>query len=244
MPITTFKLVLKSAKMLAPSIRHLSFQREDGENFSFVPGQFVTFYIPHGEKILKRSYSISTIPDKSNEIEIAASYVPEGVATHLLSSLQIGDSIAAAGPFGRLVLREEKIGRYILVATGTGISPYRSMIPQLLKRLLHEKLEVIVLLGVRGPDELLYGEDFIAATEQHPRFKFYACYSRRQPEIHMSYEKAGRVVAMFPELNVDPHTDIVYLCGNPDMIDNSFDYLKTQHFTQDQVRREKYISNG
>ena len=46
----------------------------------------------------------------------------------------------------------------------------------------------------------------------------------------------------FPELNLNPEEDVVYLCGNPSMIDESFELLKSHQFTTQHIIREKYIS--
>ena len=41
----------------------------------------------------------------------------------------------------------------------------------------------------------------------------------------------------------DPAGDIAYLCGNPDMVDASFEALKGYGLPIPQIRREKYVSN-
>ena len=43
-------------------------------------------------------------------------------------------------------------------------------------------------------------------------------------------------------LGLDPASDIVYLCGNPGMIDDAYALLKAAGFGVQQVRREKYLS--
>ena len=58
-----------------------------------------------------------------------------------------------------------------------------------------------------------------------------------------SHEYKGYVQHAFPDLTLNPQEDIVYLCGNPSMIDDAFTYLKDTGFTMQQVIREKYISN-
>jgi NAD(P)H-flavin reductase len=44
-------------------------------------------------------------------------------------------------------------------------------------------------------------------------------------------------------LSLNPDEDIVYLCGNPGMIDESFAYLKDKGFALQRIIREKYISS-
>ena len=47
----------------------------------------------------------------------------------------------------------------------------------------------------------------------------------------------------FPDLALHPEEDMIYLCGNPSMIDDAYTYLKNQQFNIQQIIREKYISS-
>lgn len=242
MSLSTFVLILKESYPITPTVRHFVFAPVGEPSFSFIPGQFITIHLPYQGKIIKRSYSVATIPSGNNVIELAASYVKDGPGSEFLFHLKPGDTIEASGPSGRLVLRDETPARYLLVATGTGVTPYRSMLPELAERFAREPLQVVLLLGVRTREELLYGNDFMAFAEKHPQFHFMAHYSR-EPEVNLaSFEYRGHVQVSFDTLNLNPSQDIVYLCGNPNMIDESFAALKARGFDVQTIRREKYIS--
>jgi len=238
----TFSLTLQHAQMIAPGVRHLAFSRDDGQALAYVPGQFITVHIDTDTGSARRSYSIATIPNRSPYLEIAVSYVEGGLATQLFANLKVGDVITASGPFGRLVLRDETPKRYFLVATGTGVTPYRAMLPEIAQRLNSQpELEVKVLFGTRVREDLLYSEDFIDFAEQHARFSYLACYSRMQAQA--PYECQGYVQNVFEQFNLDPNHDIFYLCGNPNMIDAAFLKLTELGFPSPNVRREKYVSS-
>lgn len=243
MAIKTFPLILKWAHMETSNVRHLAFATEDGQAFNFTPGQFISIHFEHEGKMLRRSYSIASIPGKTDLIEIAISYFAGGAASEYLFNLEPGTEIQASGPFGRLVLRDEQPKRYIMVATGTGVTPYRSMLPELNQRLNADaNLEVIVYLGVQTRKDALYSQDFIDFAKDHPNFKFNIYYSRENLEEHLDYEHTGYVQSGFDELHLDPEKDIIYLCGNPGMIDNAVALVKDLGFPIQQVRREKYVS--
>ncbi len=244
-----FILILERSQGIAPSVRHLTFRREDGEAFSFIPGQFITLHIPTPEKILRRSYSIAnSTHEASDKIEFAASYVPEGTASDLLFTMQVGDKVTATGPFGRLILRDEQPpGRYIFVATGTGVTPYRTMLSELAQRFKqHPCFKAILLFGVREPNDLLYRDEFVLFAEKNSWFEFRAYYSRIKPEEpRLSYEYGGYVLNAFGEIGPNPKQDIVYLCGNPNMVDDVFSLLTNSYsFPSEIIRREKYISSN
>jgi NAD(P)H-flavin reductase len=104
------------------------------------------------------------------------------------------------------------------------------------------QLRVLLLFGVRQPEDLLYREEFIAFADQQPRFEFRAYYSRAR--CHERYEHQGHVQTAFADIQLDAEKDIVYLCGNPNMIDEAFALLAERNFSAQNVRREKYISSS
>src|SRR5699024_908099 len=139
--------------------------------------------IPWEDMVLRRSYSIATIPGESDNrlVEIAATEVPGGRATGILFGLRPGDRLTATGPFGRFVPRDDPPARYILLATGTGVSPYRAMLPTLRERLAGDGFEARVVLGVRRPEELLFGHDFEMLAGEADDFEFEPVFSRYEP---------------------------------------------------------------
>lgn len=240
-----FELILNSREQITPRVLKLGFRREDDRPLEFVPGQFVTLHLPWQDVILRRSYSIASIPGGAAgpEVEIAVTCVEGGRATVNLQRLRPGERVEATGPFGRFVLRDDSAQRCVLVATGTGVSPYRSMLPELRRRLGAPDFEAILLLGVRGPAELLFGGEFRVFARENPRFSFRPVFSRHRPAAR---DKAayGYVQHRLADLNLARDRDIVYLCGNPDMIDEAVAHLKGKGFANPQIRREKYVSSN
>lgn len=241
MPLEQLDLRLKSAKSLGPAIRHLEFERTDGKLLNFVPGQFITLLLKNeAGEIKRRSYSISNSPGEPT-LAVAISYVKGGIASETLFNLKEGETVKGMGPAGRLVLpAEESVKRYLLVGTGTGIAPYRAMLPEIGKR-RDTRFEII--LGVQYRNGALYSDDFRAFAEANPNCCFHACLSREAEDFH-PYERKGYVQSTFKDLNVNPNEDVVYLCGNPNMIDDAFKMLTELGFPSDRVRREKYISSN
>jgi ferredoxin-NADP reductase len=239
MAIKTRQYILKETHSLSPYVLHLHFRTLDGLPFVFVPGQFITFQVQGAEKTLHRSYSIANTPH-DNQMEITCACVRGGVASELFSKLKPGDILEASGPHGLLVLKEEKPKRIILVATGTGVTPYRSMKNQISARLAADpNLEIIVIQGTRTPEELLFAEEFLSLAEAHANFKFYACYSRVE-NTRESFEHQGYVQEVLENLKPHPTEDLIYLCGNPNMIDHTFARLTELGFDRKNIRREKY----
>ena len=241
-----FNIILDSVRDIAPGVKHFAFAREDGATLEFTPGQFIQLWFQDDDGELKRrSYSIASIAGQDTTIDMAVSEVVDGFATRRFWALKPGDTVRAMGPFGRLVLRDEPATRYVLVATGTGVTPYRAMLPQIAHRLAEGSPEVRLMMGVRKREDLLYGDEFAAFALAHPGFKFTAHYSREAlDETARPWERKGYVQHAFDDLGLNPDTDVVYLCGNPNMIDEAMGWLTARGFTAQGVRREKYISGA
>lgn len=240
-----FELTLVSSRPLAPAVRHYAFVRSDGARQPFVPGQFLQVHFEHEGVMLRRSYSIATPADSDGaaSVELAVSFVPGGAATALFESLSPGDRIQVTGPSGRLVLQDgDQNQRYLLIATGTGVTPYRSMLPLIQRRIAERGQRFVLLFGARNPDELLYGEEFAAFAATNPGFEFRPCFSRDGYQPERPYQRRGYVQDALGELAPAAQQDIAYLCGNPNMVDAAFEALKGFGLPIPHIRREKYIS--
>ena len=245
MAVSTFMMVLKWQKMLSTKILTLGFEREDGQTFDFLPGQFITLLFDTENGLKRRSYSVATIPNHKHLVEIVLTLQEGGVASDRLSQLKPGDNVKALGPVGRLVMQEDGAKRYVLVGTSTGIAPYRSMLPKLSER-IHKQpdFSVVVIEGVQYRHDLLYHDDFLDFAATHPQFSFHAKFSQDELEDSKVYESRGHVQEIFDDLTLNPEEDVVYLCGNPNMIDEAFTNLTGRGFEVKSVRREKYISSN
>ena len=246
--IEHFNLKLADSHMLAPSVRHLAFERADGTPFKFTPGQFIQIHFHYEDgKPTKRSYSVGTPADDSGhvrQLQLAVSYVEGGAATKLFDGLEAGGEIEASGPYGRFCLMDDDANRrYLLIATGTGITPYRAMLPRIEKLITEQGRRFVLLYGARNEQELLYGEEFEAFAQKHPEFTFHPCLSRAARATPRPNDRRGHVQDALSELAPHPEHDIAYLCGNPDMIDANFTLLKELGLPIKNIRREKYVSS-
>ncbi len=254
MAIQHFPLKLVSRRMLAPTVGHYVFVRCDNQPLDFIPGQFIQVHFSYADgTATKRSYSLATIHDHAlgpgEAVEIAVSYVVGGAATALFEGLNEGDNVDASGPFGRFCLMPADANqRYLLIGTGTGVTPYRAMLPQLEAQIRERNVQVALLFGARTPVELLYGDEFRAFANKYPdNFRFVPCLSRELPAADSAQAHAdvrhGYVQQFLDEFGPSAGGDIAYLCGNPNMVDACFEALKGHGLPVPQIRREKYVSS-
>ena len=132
-----------------------SFKTTRQPTFTFENGQFVMIGLEVDGKPLLRAYSIAS-SNYEDELEFFSIKVPDGALTSRLQHLHIGDPLTLSiRPTGTLVPSYLKPGRYLyLLATGTGLAPFMSMIKD---PNLYEQYEKIILVhGVRYISELAY----------------------------------------------------------------------------------------
>ncbi|WP_257253461.1 MULTISPECIES: FAD-binding oxidoreductase [unclassified Endozoicomonas] len=241
MPRPLYPATLTAKHQLSENTVQLDFRLEAG--FDYQPGQFVQLHFSFQGQDYKRSYSISNSPESfrsSQQLEIAISFVKGGTASALFSEAEPGLELSIGGPFGVLTAPEKYDGRIILVGTGTGVAPYRAMIPAL-KKLADEGTRILVMMGVRHRADMIYEQDFRHLADSSGSIEYRACYSREKSLDTSANEYPGYLQNQFPQLNLSPEKDLVYLCGNPAMIDDASAELTALGFAPRQVKREKYV---
>jgi ferredoxin-NADP reductase len=237
----SFSLSLESFEEIAPRVRHFKFST--AKPIDFIPGQFITLqWVDQGIPI-SRSYSLANYStDPKPLLELAAAYVEHGFASERLFNMHLGDTVTAIGPKGRLILTDEPVKHYYLIATGTGVTPYIAMLPSLKKRMQADPaLCVSLLFGVRYPQDLLYRDQLIDFAKNHPQFTLQIYYSRAQQiDCKENYEHTGYVTQALKKWNIHPEHERIYLCGNPQMIDDAYFLLCDQGCKPEHIRKEKY----
>ncbi|MGG6463002.1 FAD-binding oxidoreductase [Solilutibacter silvestris] len=250
-----FPIRLLERRQIAASVLHLAFVRDDGEALDYTPGQFIQIHFPLADgSTARRSYSCATRHDHriacGEAVEFVASIVPGGAATALFQGMEIGDHLQASGPLGLFTLKPDDANRrYLLIATGTGVASYRSMLPQLDALIRERGIEVVLVHGARVPSELLFADEFLAMVDKHPgKFRYLPCLSREalsgdDVAAFAHAEPAhGYVQNRLAELAPTAGDDIAYMCGNPNMVDAVVAALKEHGLPMKDIRREKYIS--
>jgi len=217
----------------APDLRRFFFAVDELARLDFVPGQFVSFTADIGEKEITRAYSIASAPDGTNRFELLLNRVPDGLFSNLLFAMQPDETIAMRAPLGMFVLRNAARDA-VLIATGTGVAPMRSM---LLANLSESWPGYTLLYGVRHESHLMYREEFEELARRFPRFRFWPIVSR--PEEGWT----GRIghVQRHLEEALGGRADMdVYLCGLKLMVDDVRAILKSKGFDRKQIIYEKY----
>jgi NAD(P)H-flavin reductase/ferredoxin len=143
--------------------------RVDSPQFRFRPGQYMIFHVPEISRVIRRSYSISSAPTDTSHFEICVRAVSGGYCSNYVHRLRPGATIQVEGPYGEFSLEPESNSEILMVATGTGISPIKSMLLQLFERQTHRRIRLF--FGLRNVSDLFYVDLLETFAASHPNFE-------------------------------------------------------------------------
>jgi len=234
--------------MLTASVRELTFERVDGRPMEFEPGQWVNMILPvtvGDASDIKRSYSIASPPDGTPRFAIAVTRVQGGPGSSWLHAVEPGAALEFIGPQGFFTRPAGSATPSLMIATGTGVTPMRSML--LAAIAAGSQTPAWLLLGVRRETDLLYGAELAAIAAANPFVRFDATLSqpgdgwtgRRgyvQTHVRGMWEELSALGAGTPA--AAPH---VYVCGLERMVGSVRELVrKEMGLPRQQVHSERY----
>ncbi|KAG7366756.1 ferredoxin-NADP+ reductase [Nitzschia inconspicua] len=159
----------------------------------------------------------------------------KGICSNFLCDTKPGDEIQMTGPAGKVMLlpEEDPTTDYIMVATGTGIAPYRGFV----RRLFFEKTpaaeaykgQAWLFLGVANSDALLYDDEFQDVKSRYPdNFRLDYALSREQNnskggKMYIQDKMEEYADEVFDKLDKGAH---IYFCGLKGMMPGIQDMLQ------------------
>jgi len=229
------------------SVRHwtdtlFSFTTTRSPSFRYENGQFAMMGIESEGKPLVRAYSMVS-PNYDENLEFLSIKVPDGPLTSRLQHIREGDRILVSKkPTGTLIIDNLRPGRNLfLLATGTGLAPFMSIIRD---PAAYERFEKVILIhGCRQIAELAYGERI---QRELPQDEYLGEMIRDQliyyPTVTREpFEHRGRVTdlitngKLFSDIGIpplNPELDRAMLCGSPQVIADLKRILEARDFTE------------
>lgn len=197
----------------------------------FAPGQFVHLslgpYDPAGFWPESRVFSVANAVADRHTVDLTISR-QGGYTSRILDGLREGDHVWAKGPYGDFTIgAKEGVRRAVLIAGGTGITPFCAAMDAALSRGRLALDEIVLHYGARSPDLLIYRGLAEECAARLPGFsvRFYA-------------ENADRTDASIPAGPLDPRLIVTeledlggtafYISGPKSMIDHFVRSLSTE----------------
>lgn len=220
----------------------LSFRLSRDPEYRFAPGQFARLSLraEDGLGAVSRAYSMISTP-ADDFLEFYLIVIPGGAFSEKLAALPLGATVwVERQAHGFLTVDHFPGGDTLwLLATGTGLSPYLSILRD--AATWSQWPKVVLVHSVRRAHELAY-QDLIAQTGADPLLG--GAHGRRLAYLPIVTREPqpGRLATRIPEaiasgaleaaagLPLEPEGSRVMICGNPDMVKATRATLATRGF--------------
>ncbi len=217
-----------------------SFRTTRDPGLRFDSGHFVMIGLKVDQRPLMRAYSIASAHYEEH-LEFLSVKVPDGPLTSRLQHVKPGDEIIVSRkPTGTLVLGDLRPGkRLYLLATGTGLAPFLSIVrdPD-----TYEMFEKVVLChGVRHASDLAYADYLERELPAHEylgdmvreQLIYYPTVTREDFRHHGRITDAivdGTLSTRTGLPPLDPAEDRAMICGSPAMLEDTCALLDGRGF--------------
>ncbi len=216
------KLPSRVTSMTRPAadVAVLQLQLPATETFKFYAGQYVELILKDGKR---RSYSMANPPHSAAALELHIRHLPGGLFTdHVFgvgaTQMKEREILRIEGPLGSFFLREDSELPIVMLASGTGFAPIKSII----EHMVHQgiKRPVTLYWGGRRPADLYMHALAQTWAATIPNFTYVPVVSDALAEDAWT-GRTGFVHKAVMEDFPDLAGHQVYACGAPIVVDSA-----------------------
>lgn len=206
-----FHTEILAKTLLSEDVLQLRLRTPPG--FAYQGGQFINLLGPDN---LVRSYSLASVPELDDFLELQVRIIADGVMSGWLANdASVGDKLSFSGPLGDCYLQGDDPGQpLLLVSGGTGLAPQWAV----LRQALHQ--------GHRGPIHLYHGsstptglylkDELQHLSRDYADFHYHPCTDTENSQ--------GVAVGRPSDLALEALKSLaghrVYICGHPALVKN------------------------
>ena len=219
----------------------LKLQPKNGKIFDYTPGQYGYLSI-NSQEISKEFHPFSFTSSPARKDVISFIIKELGDYTNQIGTVKVGETAYIEGPYGIFNALSSKAHRLVLIAGGSGITPFLSLL-RYMKDTKNTR-KVTLIWGVRFPYELFLNDELEEMKRTNPSLTIIPVVSDDESwEGESGFIDRERLERLAP--CVDPRKEIqkndYYICGPPAMIKvvrpalklmgvNKSKYLHTEKF--------------
>jgi ferredoxin--NADP+ reductase len=248
--------VVTSILQVSPIMRIIRVKPDSWDLPDFKAGQFISLGLlasfPRVEgsppeekdykegKVIRRMYSIASSSVLKEYVEFYITLVHSGALTPRIFNLNVGDRIElgkkTSGMFTLDEVPEEN--NIVLVATGTGVAPYISMLRS--NALQQKKGKLAVIHGAANSWDLGYSSELTLIESMSERFTYIPTILLPDKEPAGWHGDTRKVEEIWKDNTLEtkwefrptPENSHIFLCGNPGMTSAMMDILSQEGFIE------------
>jgi CDP-4-dehydro-6-deoxyglucose reductase len=214
--VKTIPCRVQTLEKISPDVAVLSLKLPASERLQFLAGQYIDILLKDGRR---RSFSLANAPHDDEFLQLHVRHVTGGQFTEFVfSQMQEKAILRFEGPLGTFFLREDSDKPIVLLATGTGFAPIKSIIEHAL--FTDSKRPITLYWGGRHKGDLYMFDLPEAWQAEHANLKFVPVLSRPGPEDHWN-GRTGHVQDCALADNANIAECQVYACGSPAMVEEA-----------------------
>ncbi|WPB56417.1 2Fe-2S iron-sulfur cluster-binding protein [Xylophilus sp. GOD-11R] len=213
-PPQRYRATVQAVQALGEGVTHLRLDLppEAGE-LVYRPGQYGNLFLEDGSP---RSFSMASRPD-GRGVDFHLRRIPEGRFTHhRVGGLRAGDTLEVELPLGTFCHHPEDYRPLLLLATGTGLAPLKSILESLMDS--DDCPPVALYWGARDERDLYLHQEVAGWADRFDDFRYVPVLSRAGEgwQGRRGYVQQA-AIEDFPDLS----EHAIYLCGSPAMVEQS-----------------------
>lgn len=199
-------------------------------DFNHAAGQYTKLFFPDNPD--RPIYLSIASPPESEFVQLCIGTSEPQIHSMYIDAYENAVGLHLAKPEGKFVVPEDGILDYVFVAGGSGVSPLRSMLFDVLK----EARSIIFILGGAQQATLPYFDEFAKLASERANFQFWPCVEVDDDGIFK-----GNVVDLFcTRLSEVPKNANFFLCGPKAMITAFTEAAIASGVVSDRIYFERY----
>ncbi len=204
----------------------------------YCPGQFINVYFPELGTPEGKAYSISSAPyEGTMNITVRAI----GEFSNKLCSMKKGDTVTASLPYGYFYSESED-RPLVLAAAGIGITPFRSMVYDILNK--NPNREIILFFSNRTEEDIVFKNEFDELCKKYTNFKVYYFITREEALKENGNTRKGRLNAGTILGFTNRLEDAEFLiCGSISFVSDLWKGLKKAGVGEEAIYTEAFFSH-
>lgn len=202
---------------------------------SYIPGQFITVYLPELGTPEGKAYSISSAPGEPLSITVSA----RGEFSRRLCSLSPGDTLAASAPSGYFY-SESETSTLVMLAAGIGVAPFRSMMQDAARK--NPARRLMLFYSSRTMADVVFSKTFdeLAAAHENVEVRRFVTREDELPAGVTCGRMSAEAVARRAAEASDPE---FFICGSISFVRDLWRGLRSAGVGEDRLYTEAFFSH-
>lgn len=220
----------------------MAFDIDRPGGFDFAAGQYVHLILPHPPHTdaggNRRTFSIASTVHDTADLRFATRMTGSAMKRSL-AEVPLGTPVEILGPGGSFTLHEDASIPAVFIAGGIGITPFRSILQDAVRRRLPHRITLIY--SNRNPEGAAFHEEFVRLVADCPTIRYVPTMTQADTSRQTWSGERRYVNADFLRDHVgDLTAPIFYIAGPPGLVEGLTKVVAEAGADPSHVRAEEF----